>query len=299
MKDLAGGVAVVTGAASGMGRAVARRLAAESMRVVAADIEEPPLRETVRLIRADGGDAIAVVCDVSSAQSVEELRDAARAAYGSVDVLFNNAGVVASGSVIELSLKSWEWCLGVNLWGVIHGLRTFVPEMVKRGRGHVVNTASILGHLTAPSTGPYTVSKHGVVALSETLRDEMIVSETGVGVTCLCPGVVATNILESERNRPEHYMDDVETSILGLGRDTEEAELIRQAMRDRFRSGLNPDVVAEMVLDAIVTNRFWLFTDEEFDEQIATRHRKIEAKDPGTAASGFTGLLDTSALTSG
>ena len=174
MKDLAGRVAVVTGGASGIGRGLAERFATESMRVVVADIEEPPLHETVRSIRAAGGEAMAVTCDVSSWPSVEALRDACTSAYGPADVLCNNAGVAATGTMAELSLQSWEWCLGVNLWGVIHGCRAFLDAMIERGSGHIVNTASILGHLSSAGLGPYNVSKHGVVAISETLHAEML-----------------------------------------------------------------------------------------------------------------------------
>ena len=150
MKDLTGRVAVVTGGASGIGRGMAERFAASSMRVVVADVEEPPLHETVQSIRADGGEATGVVCDVSSWSSVEALRDACTDAYGPADVLCNNAGVAGQGAVAEASLKTWEWCLGVNLWGVIHGCRAFLPAMIEQGSGHVVNTASVLGHLCSP-----------------------------------------------------------------------------------------------------------------------------------------------------
>ena len=297
MRDLAGRVAVVTGGASGIGRGLAERFAAESMRVVVADVEEPPLHETVQAIRAGGGEATAVVCDVSEWPSVEALRDACNDAYGPADVLCNNAGVAATGAVSELSIKSWEWCLGVNLWGVIHGCRAFLPAMVERGSGHIVNTASVLGHLTSAGLGPYNVSKHGVVALSETLHAEMMADQTGVGVTCLCPGLVSTNILDSERNRPEHLrdhpdIDGVWDSDLVAG-DVESET--RAAMRDLYTQALRPSPVADMVVRAIRAGEFWLFTDGDFDTAIAARHRSIEdRRTPGSATSLASALLEDS-----
>ena len=295
MKDLAGRVAVVTGGASGIGRGMAERFAAESMRVVVADIEEPPLHETVRSIRSAGGEATAVVCDVVSWPSVEALRDAVVKAYGPADVLCNNAGVAATGTMAELSLKSWEWCLGVNLWGVIHGCRAFLGAMIERGSGHIVNTASILGHLSSAGLGPYNVSKHGVVAISETLHAEMLAESTGVGVTCLCPGLVSTKILDSERNRPERLRDhpgvdgawDSDVVVDGAASEA------RAAVRDLYAQSLRPPEVADMVVRAILAEELWLFTDRDFDAALAARHRDIEARrTPGSAASIVAALLE-------
>ena len=295
MIDLAGRVAVVTGGASGIGRGMAERFAAASMRVVVADIEEPPLAETVRSIRAAGGEALAVACDVSSWPSVEALRDACTEAYGPADVLCNNAGVAAAGTMAELSLKSWEWCLGVNLWGVIHGCRAFLDAMIDQGSGHIVNTASVLGHLTSAGIGPYNVSKHGVVAFSETLHAEMLASGTGVGVTCLCPGLVSTNILDSERNRPERLQDhpgvDGTWNSDMVAGDAESET--RAAIRDLYAQALQPSEVADMVVKAILAGQLWLFTDGDFDEAIATRHRDIEARrTPPSAASLASALFE-------
>lgn len=293
MKDLAGRVAVVTGGASGIGRGLAERFAAESMSVVVADIEEPPLHDTVEAIRASGGEALAVVCDVSSWPSVKALGDACTDAYGPADVLCNNAGVAAGGPIAELSLKSWEWCLGVNLWGVIHGCQAFLGPMIERGSGHIVNTASILGHLTSAGIGPYNVSKHGVVALSETLRAEMLAARTGVGVTCLCPGLVSTNILDSERNRPESLQDQwgvdstLDSDLVGGGPDSE----TRAALRDLYSQALSPTAVADMVVEAILADQMWLFTDSDFDAAIAARHRAIEARHTPSGAASLASAL--------
>ena len=275
MKDLTDRVAVVTGGASGIGRGMAERFAASSMRVVVADVEEPPLHETVQSIRADGGEATGVVCDVSSWSSVEALRDACTDAYGPADVLCNNAGVAGQGAVAEASLKTWEWCLGVNLWGVIHGCRAFLPAMIERGSGHVVNTASVLGHLSSPGVGPYNVSKYGVVALSETLHLEMQAAGIGVGVTCLCPGLVSTNILDSARNRPERLLDDAGPGSLGAFSRDDKSEILA-AVREAYQYAMDPSVVGDMVVDAIAGEQFWLFTDGHFEGFIAERHRGIE-----------------------
>ena len=295
MQDLAGRVAVVTGGASGIGRGMAERFAAESMRVVVADIEEPPLHETVDAIRAAGGEATAVVCDVSSWPSVQSLRDAAVEAYGPADVLCNNAGVAATGPLAELSLKAWEWCLGVNLWGVIHGCQAFLGAMIERGSGHIVNTASVLGHITSAGIGPYNVSKHGVVALSETLHSEMLAESTGVGVTCLCPGLVSTRILDSERNRPEHLQDHLGvdgTLRSDMVAGDAESEM-RAAIRDLYAQALRPSKVADQVVQAIRDEQLWLFTDGDYDAAIAARHRDIEARrTPSTAASLAAALLE-------
>ncbi len=238
---------------------------------------------------------MAVACDVASWPSVEALRDTVVETYGLADVLCNNAGVAATGTVAELSLKSWEWCLGVNLWGVIHGCRAFLGPMIERGSGHIVNTASILGHLTSAGLGPYNVSKHGVVAISETLHAEMLAEQTGVGVTCLCPGLVSTNILDSERNRPEHLRDHAgvdgawDSDVVAGSAESE----VRAAIRDLYSQARHPSGVADMVVRAILAEELWLFTDGDFDAAIAARHRDIEARrTPASPASLASALFE-------
>ena len=267
--DLNNSVAVVTGAASGIGRAVAMQLASSGVRVVASDIEEPPLAETCRVIHEAGGEATAYRSDVSSWESVEALRQFAESTYGPVDIVMNNAGVSGTGGIADAALEAWEWTLGVNLFGVIHGLKAFVPGMVERGRGHVINTASIAGHVAWSGMGAYCASKFAVSAITECLHQEMLAGDTGVGVTCLCPGFVATNIIGSERNRPEHLLSEG---------DSDMPSEIRDAVADAYAAQLPPERVAEMVEAAIVDNQFWVFTDDMVDHQIAQRHRDIESR---------------------
>jgi NAD(P)-dependent dehydrogenase (short-subunit alcohol dehydrogenase family) len=266
--ELNGAIAVVTGAASGIGRAAAEQLASSGVQVVASDIEVPPLNDTVSAIRKAGGVATACVTDVSSWDSVQELRSFAEATYGPVDIVMNNAGVSGTGTIAGSAIETWQWTLGVNLFGVIHGMKAFVPGMVERGRGHVVNTASIAGHVAWSGMGAYCASKFAVSAMTECLQQEMLEGGTGVGVSCLCPGFVATNIIGSERNRPEHLMED------GALLPNE----VRDAVADAYAAQLSPERVAEMVEAAIVDNQFWIFTDDMVDGQIGQRHRDIEAR---------------------
>ena len=200
MKDLWSKVAVVTGAASGIGRATAAVLAGEGMRVVVADIDAAGLQVVADDLRQAGHEVLAVPTDVSSPAAIEALRDAALDAYGAVHVVHNNAGVVASGLIEEISLDLWKWVLDVDLWSVIHGVRTFVPLLKQQGEGHIVNTASTAGLQAVPGLAPYNVAKFGVVALTETLRLEL--DGTGVGASVLCPGAVNTRIVDAERNLP-------------------------------------------------------------------------------------------------
>ncbi|MCQ3807185.1 MAG: SDR family NAD(P)-dependent oxidoreductase [Acidimicrobiaceae bacterium] len=279
MEQLNGRIAVVTGGASGIGRAVALALAAESMRVVVADIEQPPLDATVAEIAGAGGIAVGIVCDVSDWESVDALRARCTEEFGPADVVMNNAGVAGGGSISAVDLKAWEWTLAVNLWGVIHGVKAFLPAMVERGEGHIVNTASIAGHLTSTGMGAYNTSKHAVVGFSETLQQEMLEGDTGVGVTCLCPGFVATNIINSERNRQERYRDPGPD----LGPDDDDLDGTAlgdasSAIADLYGAQMDPAKVAEQVVGAVRTNQFWLFTDDLADGMIRERHADIERK---------------------
>ncbi|HAM01902.1 MAG TPA: hypothetical protein DCQ30_06690, partial [Acidimicrobiaceae bacterium] len=187
MEELRGKVAVVTGAASGIGLAVSRKAAAEGMRLVVADIEEGPLKAAADELSAAGAEVLAVPTDVSERSSVQTLCDAALERFGTVHLLHNNAGVGAGGPLWEVPEADWRWVLGVNLWGVIHGIGVFVPHMVARGEGHVVNTASLAGLASPPFMGPYNAAKHAVVTISETLAKDLRTMGSPVGVSVLCP----------------------------------------------------------------------------------------------------------------
>ena len=261
-----GKVAVITGGASGIGRAVARRAAAEGMRVVIADIEEGALREVERELTGQGADAIAVTTDVADAGSVRGLRDRALRHYGAVHLVHNNAGVGGGGPIWEVPEQDWRWILGVNLWGVIHGVTTFVPLLMEQGEGHVVNTASIAGLVTAPFIGPYNATKQAVVAVSETLyKDLEAAGASGVGVSVLCPGFVQTRIADSGRNRPDW----------APGREVEGAEDARSLIKDLVDGGIPAEVVAERVLDAVRTDTFYILTHPDTRVAIQTRFEDI------------------------
>src|SRR5215468_4269638 len=209
MRDFADRVGVVTGAASGIGRAIADRCAREGMRVVLADIEQGALDQAVDELTRQGHDVLGVRTDVSSQESVEDLARAASDAFGNIHLLFNNAGVLGTrpGPIWESTLNDWRWILGVNVWGVIHGLRSFVPRMLDGGdEGWIVNTASMGG--LVPGLSPYGVSKHAVVAISEALYSQLKVREAPVGCSVLCPIYIKTRILEASRNRPPELLDD-------------------------------------------------------------------------------------------
>lgn len=282
MQNLSDKTAVVTGAASGIGRAMADCFAAQGMNVVIADVEEPALDAAADDLAETGAKVLPVVTDVSDAKAMDHLAEQAYAEFGSVELLCNNAGVAGGGLIQDMTVRDWEWVLGVNLWGVIHGHRVFLPRMIEQNQGHIVNTASILGHLSLPSTGAYNATKHAVVSISETLFAEMNQQEVNVGVTVLCPSLVNTQILDSSRNRPEKLLNpDAEPR-------TEEEELVFAAAKEIWQAAKEPADVAEQVLQAVLDNQLYLFTDGEYAEQIAQRHRNIEASsNPGDPGSLF------------
>lgn len=267
MQTLRGGTAVITGAASGIGLALARRAASEGMDVVLADVDDAGLEAAAAgLDLAPGRGVERVRCDVSDPDAVEALADRAYARFGSVELLCNNAGVGGGGEVAELDRKDWAWVLGVNLWGVIHGVTSFLPRMLEGGApAHVVNTASMAGFFAAPGMAPYAVSKFGVVALSESMRAEL--AGSAVGVSVLCPGWVSTRIHESERNRPADLA--VERSEVGSER--------REAIRQVIEGGLDPADVADRVFDALRGDRFWIFTHPEMVRATTMRQEEVLA----------------------
>jgi NAD(P)-dependent dehydrogenase (short-subunit alcohol dehydrogenase family) len=275
MEDLQGKVAVITGGASGIGKAVAQRAATEGMRIVVADIEEGPLKDAENELTNRGAEAIGVVTDVSDAASVRSLRDAALDRFGSVHLVHNNAGVGLGGPIWDVTEEDWRWILGVNLWGVIHGVATFVPLLIEQGEGHVVNTASIAGLTTAAFLGPYNATKQAVVAISETLFKDLQALEAPIGVSVLCPGFVQTRIAESDRNRPAWAPD---RAVGGV------AEL-RAAVQQMVDSGIPTEAVADRVIDAVRTNTFYILTHPELTAGLATRFEDIlEGRPPSPTA---------------
>ncbi|MFW6049728.1 MAG: SDR family NAD(P)-dependent oxidoreductase [Myxococcota bacterium] len=277
MKDLRDKVAVVTGAASGIGRAMAQRLAAEGMKVVLADVEEQALQDACAELAREGASALAVPTDVSRAEQVEALRDRALDAHGKVHVICNNAGVGGGGLLWEAALEDWQWVIGVNLWGVIHGIRTFLPVLIDQDEeGHVVNTASIAGFLSPPGIGIYSATKHAVVSLSETLHLELLLRGAKPRVTALCPGWVRTRIADAERNRPE---------ALRAKRDrapTAEEQMVEQAMRQVVAEGMAPSEVADRAVTAIREEQLYVLTHPELKKAIALQlDHVLEEKTPG------------------
>lgn len=272
MRELQDRVAVVTGAASGIGNALARCFAREGMRVVLADVEAPALAKAVDALAAEGARVVGVPTDVSSAEQVDALARAAFDTFGSVHVLCNNAGVWGGthGSRLwEHTRADWEWTLGVNLWGVVHGIRAFIPRMLAQdSEGHVVNTASLAGLMSGRDI--YGASKHAVVSISESLHHDLAAAGSKLGVSVLCPGLVDTRIFAAGRNRPES-LRDAEPST--AQRDTPAEQ--ERVLADRLRTlpgVLSPDDVARRVLEAVREERFWILPHgDRLDEVLRRR----------------------------
>jgi NAD(P)-dependent dehydrogenase (short-subunit alcohol dehydrogenase family) len=274
MDDFSGRVAVVTGAGSGMGKAFALRFAAEGMKILAADIQDDALAATVASLSGDGHDVVGVRTDVSDPDSVRHLADAAFDRFGGVHVLCNNAGVEGylDGPIWAATPRDWEWTVGVNFWSVVHGVRAFVPRMLAAGEpGHVVNTCSMTSVVAAGNM--YAITKHAVLALTEVLAADLAKRDAPVGVTALCPGIIATNLFRGSRNRPASLREDDPVA----DRDPDAGLELRERMHATLATGIPPAQVAALVVDAIRTGARYLLTDHDWDDRIIARHESILA----------------------
>lgn len=272
MKDLKGTIAVVTGAAGGIGRELALACAREGANAVLADVDAAGLEATAQLLGAVGVRTLQVRCDVSRPEEVENLAARTYEQFGAAHLLFNNAGVAVLGPTWTATLEDWKWVLDINVMGVVHGIRAFVPRMLAQGvEGHIVNTASVAGLISLPGSGVYCVSKHAVVTLSECLQHELRLEKSRLGVSVLCPAFVNTGIFESARNRPK----ELAATNPGAGAWMEMG-------RKAVRSGrLSAAEVAAITLEAVKAGRFYILPHAKIKGAIETRMRDIlEERDP-------------------
>ena len=286
MKLFKNKVAVITGGASGIGFALAKRALRLGMKVVIADIQQDALDSAAKQLGGESGAEgsfkerlLTVKTDVSSADDIAALAKQTENTFGPAHLLFNNAGVGGGGPLWEQSEADWDWVLGVNLRGVINGVRAFTPQMIAQGEGHIVNTASIAGLMSAPGTSTYTVSKHAVVALSEVLFGDLRNAGAKVGVSVLCPSFVNTQIYAYERNRPSG------ASVELSPEQQAEQQAIEEATADFFNTALSPDNVAELVFFAIENDQFYILTHPEGSRvQVEKRMQTIlDGKNPSAA----------------
>jgi NAD(P)-dependent dehydrogenase (short-subunit alcohol dehydrogenase family) len=269
MKEFKGKVAVITGAASGIGRGIAERCVSEGMKLVLADIEQANLTKAETELRAAGGTVLGVRTDVSNRSDMERLARQALDAFGQVHLLFNNAGVAAGGTPWESTWNDWEWVIGVNLWGVIHGVKVFTPLMLAQNTEcHIVNTSSTAGLIVGSGSTPYSVTKHAVVALSESLYLALQQRNSLVKVSVLCPGLVRTNIAGAERNRPAELRDEPVTM-------TPEMQAGLAAFKAAIAESMPPAQVADVVFDAIRKEQFYILSHPEWTEAIQLRTDKL------------------------
>ncbi len=272
MQDFAGKVAVITGAASGIGKALTEKCIAEGMHVVMADIEEAVLEGVAAELQATtNNQVLPIVTNVAVEAELRKVCEEAVEKLGGVHLLFNNAGVGGGGNSWTATQKDWDWVLGVNLWSVIHGLRVFVPQMLAQNEPcHIVNTASVAGLIGGSTNALYSVSKHGVVALTENLAVDLNAEGAQIDCSVLCPGFVNTNIINSGRNRPQELTNDAEPPVL-----TPEDEQRMALFQEILRQGMQPAEIAEIVFDAIRAERLYILTHDHFGEMITTRAENI------------------------
>lgn len=257
MRDLKGKVAVITGGGSGIGAGIARACAKAGMKVAVADIRSEAARHIRDELVAKGANAIAVTTDVSKLASVQALAKKVEKSFGAVHLVCNNAGVWVGALMQEADIKDWRWLINVNLYGVIHGVKVFLPKLIAQGEGHIVNTASMGGLIAGPPEGLYCTTKFAIVGLSEALLLE--VADKGIGVSVLCPGLVKTNLLESEQVRPK---------ALKTGKKYD-------VTPPDVASGIDPDDVGQRVVDAVIDNEFYIITHNDYREFIKARFDRI------------------------
>ncbi len=271
MKEFKDKVAVITGGASGIGRAIADRCAAEGMRIVLADIEQAALAQAESELKASGAQVLALQTDVSKAGDIEQLAQKTLQAFGAVHLLCNNAGVGAGTTVWDSTLADWQWVLGVNLWGIIHGVRTFVPIMLAQDtEGYIVNTASMAGLLQYHPCSAYQVSKFGAVALSENTYFYLKQMKAKIGISVLCPGWVKTHIMDSERNRPVELQNKAQNEPM-----TAEDLAAVQSMAEAVESGIPAKEAADAVFDAIQKEQFYIIIANQWNSFVQMRHTNI------------------------
>lgn len=287
MKEFKGKVAVITGAASGIGRGIAERCVGEGMKVVLADIDEANLTKAETELKTQGATVLGVRTDVSKRSDVEALARQALDAFGQMHLLFNNAGVVAGGAPWEATWNDWEWVIGVNLWGVIHGVKVFTPLMLAQNTEcHIVNTSSAAGLTVGGGSAPYAATKHAVVALSESMYLALQHQNSLVKVSVLCPGLVRTNIADAERHRPEELRNERVTM-------TPEMQARLAAINAAIESGMPPLQVADAVFDAIKKEQFYILPHPEWIEVIQLRTDKLlRMENPQSSAAMVAKLIN-------
>ncbi|MFK8020157.1 MAG: SDR family NAD(P)-dependent oxidoreductase [Pseudomonadales bacterium] len=261
MKEFSNKTAVITGGASGIGYAIAEEALSRGMKVAIADVEQAALDQAV-ITLSEKGEVLAIKTDVSNAEQMDDFAKQTLAHYGSIHLVFNNAGVDGNGPMWELTTDDWNWTIGVNLWGVVHGIRVFSKHLVEQNEGHIINTASIAGLVSAPGSGPYTATKHAVVAMSECLFGELRNEGKNVGVSVLCPSFVSTNIYKAGRNRKD-FEDNEEKQA--------ELKIIEELAGGLFADAMPACKVARMTFEAIESKRFYILPHPEGSKPLIKR----------------------------